>query len=150
MPTMITAKKNGHHASNEPITTSAEKINPNDNCTKKYTVTDYRNYILSLCRVRRKLIISGKSNKNDYRCNEIIRKLEAWIFAYPNASLKGYASFFMKNGTDILYLIASNTTYNKNLNTFAELYSQSMDEQKAGFKLTMRDGLSGEGFTSVA
>lgn len=75
-------------------------------------MTDMQNLrplLLKIIRVRKHLIANGCSRKNKALCFSLMRRLEAWLMAYPKATEAQVRRWAKQHHADLAYLCTGNS-----------------------------------------
>jgi len=66
-----------------------------------------RKHLLSIIRMREYLLKEGESGKNAVKCYADIRKMRAWLSAYPHATEQQVRAYAERHHHELLYLAPS-------------------------------------------
>jgi hypothetical protein len=106
-------------------------LQANADCTLKTTDFQFAgqvfHYIREVMRIRKMLIRTNRSGKNQSMCLLIIDDLERKMAAMPKCTDRGAALFFLNNSKKIVTLLAKNTSYDHYLQQHAQLYKMATE-----------------------
>lgn len=87
----------------------------------------YRDFVLKVIRIRRRLILNQHSKLNTVQCFNLMRAMKIWLEAYPHATEEQLARFFLRHSIDILYIIPGQgcTAHDKLITQFNKLYEEA-------------------------
>ena len=95
---------------------------------------EIRRYLLSICRQRKRLNRYGFSRRSRQLSDDFVFSLEKWLHAFPNASTKGVATFFLSNQDKIYYIIPTpkqNTSLHRRFFEILEFSKEYLASQKS-------------------
>ena len=82
---------------------------------------EIREYLLSICRQRKRLNRYGFCKRKPQLTDEFVFVLETWLNSYPEASLKGMATFFLRHEDKIYFIIPTPRQNTAQHNKFFEI-----------------------------
>jgi hypothetical protein len=65
---------------------------------------EIREFLESICRQRRQVMRLNRSRINPQQSDIIINKIETWLAAHPDATLRGLAMFYFNHSQEIHFI----------------------------------------------
>ncbi|MBP8754188.1 MAG: hypothetical protein KBH39_08175 [Chitinophagales bacterium] len=68
---------------------------------------EFKEFLTSICKQRRKLMRINASKVNPQQADVVCVKIETWLQAHPQATMRGLATFFLNHQEEIYFITPS-------------------------------------------